>query len=715
MINSPKLILRALPLALAVAGLFPAFAQAVEPAAVDQPAAAAATPEAIETVQIISKRLDSARNGLSPDTGSSVYRFDKKDIAALPMGEDTPMNQVIIRSPGVAEDSFGQLHVRGDHANLQYRINGVVIPDAMSGFGQALDTRFADQINILTGALPAQYGYRTAGIVDIQTKEAGAESGGRVSVMGGSHDDREIGGELSGKKGAFSYFLTGSLLQNKLGIENPTPGRNALHDETRQGKSFGDLAYVIDADSRVSLLFGTSDNKFQIPDRPGLTPAYTLAGAPTLLSQNLNASQRESNNFQILSYQRSVGQDIDYQVSLFHRYTDVNYQPDSQGDLVFNGIAAQILRKNDMSGLQGDLSLHLGTQHTLRTGFFASSERFAVNNNSQVFPADSSGNQTSSAPIGIVDNSQLTGHTYGVYAQDEWKPQNDLTINYGLRYDAVATVVSEGQLSPRLGLVYDLGSKTRVHAGYARYFTPPPTEIIDSTSVQKFLLTTNALPSDANTAVKSERSNYYDLGLIHQLTPQITLGVDGYYRDVRHLQDEGQFGNALIFSAFNYALGRIYGLEFSGSYHQGDFSSYLNTAYSVAQGKGLETGQFNFGQSEIDYINSHWVYLDHDQRWSASSGVAYRMGESTATADLIFGSGLRNGFANTDHLPAHAQVNLGLTRNFATPELGKLDGRISLLNLFDKSYELRDGTGIGVGAPQYGSRRTVYLGMGKSF
>lgn len=707
MIGSP---IRAV--ALAVAGVFPAFVHAVEP---DPGVVDAAPGQAIETIQVVSKRLDFARNGLSPDTGSSVYRFDKKDIAALPQGEDTPMNQVIIRSPGVAEDSFGQLHVRGDHANLQYRINGVVIPDAMSGFGQALDTRFADRINILTGALPAQYGYRTAGIVDIQTKEAAAAPGGQVSVTGGSHDDREVGGELSGKKGAFSYFLTGSRLQNNLGIENPTPERNAIHDATRQAKSFGDLAYVIDADSRVSFLFGTSDNRFQIPTRPGLAANFMLAGAPPILSQNLNANQKESNDFQILSYQRAVGQDIDYQVSLFHRYTDVHYQPDPQGDLVFNGIAAQILRKNDMAGLQGDLSLHLGMKHTLRTGFFASSERFAVDNNSQVFPADASGNQTSAAAISIVDNSRLAGHTYGVYAQDEWQPIKDLTVNYGLRYDAVATVVQEGQLSPRIGVVYDLGAKTRVHAGYARYFTPPPTEVIDTTSVQKFLLTSNALPSDANTAVKSERSHYYDLGLIHQLTPQITLGVDGYYRDVRHLQDEGQFGNALIFSAFNYAKGRIYGLEFSGSYRQGNFSSYLNTAYSVAQGQGLETGQFNFAQNEINAINSHWVYLDHDQRWSASSGVSYRLGESAATADLIFGSGLRSGFANADHLPAHAQVNLGLTHKFTTPELGKLDGRVSVMNLFDKSYELRDGTGIGVGAPQFAQRRTLYVGLSKAF
>ncbi|MFP3740639.1 TonB-dependent receptor plug domain-containing protein, partial [Burkholderia sp. SIMBA_019] len=85
------------------------------------------------------------------------------DIQSMPQGANTPLNQVLLQAPGVANDSYGQLHVRGDHADLQYRINGIMIPEPISGFGQSLDTRIIDQVNLLTGALPAEYGYRTAG------------------------------------------------------------------------------------------------------------------------------------------------------------------------------------------------------------------------------------------------------------------------------------------------------------------------------------------------------------------------------------------------------------------------------------------------------------------------------------------------------------------------------------------------------------------------
>ena len=152
-------------------------------------------------VDAVRQKLDAARNGLSPDTGSNVYKFGEADIAALPLGEATPLNQVVLQAPGVVQDSYGQLHVRGDHANVQYRIDGVVIPEAISGFGQSLETRFADNIDVLTGALPAQYGYRTAAVVDIRTKAQAQGNGGSVGYTGGSNGHDEESGEIAGAHG----------------------------------------------------------------------------------------------------------------------------------------------------------------------------------------------------------------------------------------------------------------------------------------------------------------------------------------------------------------------------------------------------------------------------------------------------------------------------------------------------------------------------------
>ena len=678
--------------------------------------ATAAAPQQV-VVDAVRQKLDAARNGLSPDTGSNVYKFGEADIAALPLGEATPLNQVVLQAPGVVQDSYGQLHVRGDHANVQYRIDGVVIPEAISGFGQSLETRFADSIDMLTGALPAQYGYRTAAVVDIKTKAQAEGNSGSLSYTGGSNGHNEESAEIAGTHGPISYYLTGSLLKDGMGIENPTGARSALHDQTQQTKGFGTVSYLLDDASRINLMFGVSSSHFQIPDVPGQAPQYALQGDPPLDSSTLDARQRERNSFEVLSYQGHAGDAVDYQVAYFHRRTDVHYSPDPLGDLAFDGIAADVTRANTADGVQLDSSLALGSTHTLRGGLFFQHERFDVDNLSTVFPADADGNQTSTTPLAITDDTRISGRLWGVYLQDEWQPLKGLTVNYGARYDNVDTVVQESQLSPRLGVVYDATSTLRVHAGFARYFTPPPTEKIDTTSVAKFAGTTNALPSDADTAVKSERSNYFDAGLAWAATPELSLGVDAYDREVSNLQDEGQFGNALIYSAFNYAKGRVRGVELTANWKHAAFTAYGNVAFSRAQGKQIVTGQFNFDPDEITYIASHWVHLDHDQAVTASAGASYRFAtQTTVGADALFGSGLRSGFANSQHLPSYTQVNASLAQSFDFGGgLGKLEGRLSLLNVFDRTYELRDGTGIGVGAPQFGPRRTVYASLTKSF
>jgi len=666
----------------------------------------------------VSAALDQARNALSPDTGSSQYVIDHKAIAQLPLGASTPMNQVLLQAPGVVQDSYGGLHVRGDHANLQYRINGVIIPESISGFGQTLDTRMIQSVKLLDGALPAQYGLRTAAVVDIATR-SGHElgNGGSVGITGGSFGTLNPNASIWGNADRWSWFFTGNTMENDAGIENPTASRKPIHDHTNQARGFGDISYLFNDTTRLSFLFGVSNNRFEIPNNPDQQPAFGYLDTVDFDSAALNERQRENTRFGVLALQGKLGA-TNYQVSLGQRYTDVAYSPDRIGELMFNGVASDVSRSNRASTLQADFAMPMGGSHTLRYGLYGSFERAASGNDAWVFPADADGNQASTMPRNILDNSRLVAKTWSAYVQDEWTLGEDWTLNYGLRGDQYRLTRTESQLSPRLGVVWQASDSTVVHAGYARYFTPPATEMIASSNIAKFDGTTNAVIDSGNNTPLAERSDYFDAGIQQTIGTAWTVGVDAYYRKVRRLQDEGQFGSALVYSTFNLADGRVKGVEFTANYAQGPLSAYFNASLGKAMGRRIITSQYNFDPGDLAYIENHWILLDHDQKLTSSGGINYALDDRTRIgADYLFGSGLRKDgdVPNGASLPAYFQLDLNISHDFTLGDSGNLHTQLAVLNALDRSYALRDGSGIGVGAPQFGPRRGVYLSVQKDF
>ncbi|MDY1549055.1 TonB-dependent receptor [Luteibacter sahnii] len=666
----------------------------------------------------VTARLDEARNSLSPDTGSSQYVMDRQTIQALPLGDATPLNQVILQAPGVVQDSYGQLHVRGDHANLQYRINGVLIPESIGGFGQTLDARTIDSVKLLTGALPAQYGDRTAAIIDITTRTAKQDGvNGSVGVMGGQYGTLNPNASLFGRSGNWSWFLTANYLENDNGIENPTSSRKPIHDHTNQAKAFGDVSYLIDNDTRLSFMFGATNNRFQIPNNPNQTPQFGYLDVTHFDSAQLNERQQERTRFGVLSLQGKMG-DTAYQVSAGERYSGLDFTPDDIGDLMFNGVASNVRRANRATTLQADFSTPLGDNHTLRYGLYGSFERATSTNNALVFPADDTGAQSSTVPLNIVDASRVLARTYAVYLQDEWSIGDKWTVNYGVRGDRYNAFRPESQLSPRLGVVYQPTDSTTIHAGYSRYFTPPATEMIAPTSIAKFDGTTNALQNDGNDTPLAERASYYDIGISQKIGSAWTVGLDSYYRKVSRIQDEGQFGAALVYSTFNYDQGRIKGTEFTVNYDGGALTAYFNFAYNRAVGKNVITSQYNFNPDDLAYIANHYIHLDHDQKFTSSGGIGYAFADSTRLGlDYLYGSGLRRDGAvpNGDTMPDYFQLNLSVGHDFHFTSAGPTHAQLALVNALDRTYELRDGSGIGVGAPQYGPRRGVFLSLQQDF
>jgi hypothetical protein len=148
-----------------------------------------------------SQRLDR----LLPKVGANVYSFDRTAIDALPQGGQTTLDKILLQAPGVTQDSAagGNFHIRNEHANAQYRVDGILLPDGVSGFSQVMETGFIGSVSLITGVLPAQYGLRTSGLIDIVSRPPPPEPGGSVSLYGGSHETGQTAFEY-GASGRFS-------------------------------------------------------------------------------------------------------------------------------------------------------------------------------------------------------------------------------------------------------------------------------------------------------------------------------------------------------------------------------------------------------------------------------------------------------------------------------------------------------------------------------
>jgi hypothetical protein len=669
----------------------------------------AATPgtATAEEVVVQSQELDISREQIVPNLGATRYTVGPDRLDSQAQGENAPFNQTILRFPGVAQDSFGQLHVRGEHANLQYRIDDVLLPESIPGFGQELETRFADNISLITGALPAQFGFRNTGVIDIHTKNGAVFQQGEASVYGGSFDTIMPSFEYGAVTGKLNSYVSVNYLHDGIGVENPTRSSDPIHDDTDQYKLFGYFSYIFDATSRMTLLASGNHSDFQIPNNPGQTPAFNDMGRSTFDSTKLDENQSEDSAYEILTYQKKVD-DFNFQASVFNRYSSILFRPDNVGDLIFNGVASRVDRAILSNGVELDSSYKLNDQHTIRAGLIFTEQHATIDTATLVFPVDANGNQTSTTPQRIVDNHDKYGYFYGFYLQDEWKPFEQLTINFGGRLDFVNAFADENQLSPRINIVYTPWTSTTLHAGYARYFTPPPLEAVPESTIAKFTGTTNQSAITKDSPVTSERAHYFDVGVTQKIMEGFNVGLDGFYKSSHSVLDEGQFGEALILSSFNYKRGEIYGGEFTTSYDHGPFSAYGNLAYEWARGTNVSSAQFLFDPDEFAFIKKNWVFLDHDQRFTGSAGISYTWNDWRAAVDGLYGNGLRRGFANTKKNHSYETYNLSLSRRIKITEKTAVKIRFDVVNILDTIYELRDGSGIGVGAPQFGQRRGFY-------
>ena len=673
------------------------------------------------------------RSPLAPiqyNASSETYSISRKEIEELPRGNNVELQDVLVTIPGAAYGSLKQVHIRQEHANIQLRIDGVPIPDTVSStFSDVISPRAWERADIILGGMEAQYGNRTAAVLDITTKSGTKPGFGSAQMLGGSNrtinPSFEYGGTIGEK---FRFYVLNSHTATNRGIEPPTLGHSIFHGQSERNQTFIRGDYQLDNSNNFSWVFLNSVAKYQIPTSPGgeVDPFVTgllqasRPGFTPVASQAIDENQKENNQYGHMVWRHDVNSANFFSLSGYVRQTRATFRTDPFNVLAYTAVPAEPFsaasqdRNAYSGGIRLDHTYIPNRQHVIKTGFQVDRTQTWNKTRLFTFADDVAANPN---VLGLDADNRLIGYRQEFWIQDQWSPNDRWTFNLGVRADVVQYQRDEAQISPRVGITYKADPSNVFHVFYGRQFTPPNLEAISFAKLNT--AGTKAAPEDTtNNLSRAERAHYFEVGSYHALTSWATLQLTGYYKLANYLADAGQFGTTPLLNYFAFERGWTRGIDGALKLQVTDnLTARGNVAWGQCKGYGLQSGHTLLEAAEIADINSKGgVHCDHQQTLTSSAIVAYRFLErTTLTGQTLFASGLRTaeegGKTNSTHSPSYTVYNLSLTHVIPLPwDNQKLLLGFDVVNLLDQKYFINRGEGsIGLGVSHAGMPRSFFF------
>jgi outer membrane receptor protein involved in Fe transport len=662
---------------------------------------------------------------------SETYSVSRKDIEALVRGNNVELHDVLQTIPGAVYGSLKQLHIRQDHANLQFRIDGVPIPDTVSStFSDVITPRAWERSDIILGGMEAQYGNKTAAVIDITSKSGTRPGFGSLQMFGGQNETVNPSFEYGGTVGEkFRYYVLNSFTSTNRGIEPPTLGKTSLHNQSERNQTYLRGDYQLDNRNNFTWLFLNSVAKYQVPTSRGTDPNATIQGliqaqdpafspAP---SEAIDEFQKEQNQYGHMVWRHDVNASNFFSLAGYFRHSRAIFKTDPYNALTYTPDETEPFSVGDQDrtavsvGVRLDHTYVPNSQHLIKLGFQVDRTQAVNKTRLYTFADDGAGN-----PVGPVielpSDNRLIGWRQEFWLQDQWSPNDRWTFNLGVRGDAVQYQVSEGQVSPRIGVTYKANQANVFHAYYGRLFTPPNLEAISFAKLNT--AGTKATPENTtNNTVRAERSHYFEVGSYHALTQRVTLELTGYYKLSQFQSDAGQFGTTPLLNFFAFERGWQGGIDGALKVQLSDnLSGRGSVAWGQCKGYGLQSGHYLLEQAEIDDINSGGgVFCDHSQFMTSSAVLSYKFLErTTISGQMLYGSGLRTaeegGKTNSSHEDSYTTYNLSITHTIPLPYKQKFLLGFDVINLFDEQYFINRGEGsIGLGVAHAGMPRSFFF------
>ncbi len=688
---------------------------------------------------------------IKPNSSSETYSVNRKDIEALPRGNNLDLHDVLVTIPGAAYGGLKQVHIRQDHANLQFRIDGVPIPDTVtSQFSDLLSPRAWERADITLGGMEAQYGNRTAAVIDITSKSGTKPGFGSLGVFGGSNETVLPSFEYGGTAGdRFRFYVMNNYRTTNRAIDPPTLGQSIFHGHGETNQTFLRGDYQVNNRNNVTWLFMNSVANSQIPTLPGQTPNeeiveliqdHTDSGFTPVASEQIDENQVENNQYSHLVWRHDMDAKQFVSVAGYFRHSRATFTTDPYNILAYTSDDAEPFSAGNQDrwafagGMRVDYTHALNPRHLIKAGFqldrtmsrnktrlsvFARQEE-EEDHEEEEEEEEAHEHGHGAEPVGEVlarnADRRIVGYREEFWIQDQFTPNEHWTMNLGLRVDNIHGYVEAFQVSPRLGVTYTPNNRHAFHVFYGRSFTPPNLEALPFQVLN--LEGTTAQPEHlANVKAKPERSHYFEIGSTHAVGTQVVVQVTGYYKVNTNQADAHQFNTTPMLNYFAFERGWQRGIDFSVNANLTDtLTARGNVAWGQCKGYGLQSGHFLLHEPELDDIESSGgVFCDHSQTMTSSAVVTYRpFPNTTVTGQMLFGSGLRStppgGRTNSGHADSNTTYNLSLTHVLPFGKKQKLLFAVDAINLFDQHEFLNVGEqSIGLGVAHTNVPRSIFF------
>ncbi len=323
---------------------------------------------------------------IKPNSSSETYSVSRKDIESLPRGNNLDLHDVLLTIPSAIYGSLKQVHVRQDHANLQFRIDGVPIPDTVtSQFSDLLSPRAWERADITLGAMEAQYGNRTTAVIDITSKSGTKPGFGSLGVFGGSNETVLPSFEYGGTAGdRFRYYVMNNYRTTNRAIDPPTLGQKIYHGHGESNQTFLRGDYQIDNRNNLTLLLLNSVANSQIPTAPGLTPNaeivdlirdYSIPNFTPAPSEQIDENQEEHNQYSHLVWRRDIDDKQFVSVAGYFRHSRATFTTDPYNALSYTSDPGEPFSAGDQDrwayagGIRLDYTNAINSQHLIKAGF----------------------------------------------------------------------------------------------------------------------------------------------------------------------------------------------------------------------------------------------------------------------------------------------------------------------------------------------------------